>query len=72
MGEVQRDIYFEMVRDIFFLVARAIGHIGLMTRVQDWTRVRILTGPMATGHWTEAEPLMLLTFFLNLFLMMWS
>ena len=57
MGEVQRDIYFEMVRDIFFLVARAIGHIGLMTRV------RILTGPMATGHWTEAEPLMLLTFF---------
>ena len=66
MGEVQRDIYFEMVRDIFFLVARAIGHIGLMTRV------RILTGPMATGHWTEAEPLMLLTFFLNLFLMMWS
>ena len=50
MGEVQRDIYFEMVRDIFFLVARAIGHVGLMTRVQSWTRVRILTGPMATGQ----------------------
>ena len=38
-------------------MASATGHIGLQTRVQDWTHVHILTGPVATGHWTEAEPL---------------
>ena len=33
-------------------VASAIGHVGLRTCIQDWTCVRILTGP---GHWTKAE-----------------
>ena len=28
----------------------------VQTRVQDWTRVRILTGPVITDHWTEAQP----------------
>ena len=32
------------------------GHVAMRTRVQDWTRVRILTGPMITDHWTEAPP----------------
>ena len=27
----------------------------MRTRVQDWTRVRILTGPVITDHWTEAQ-----------------
>ena len=34
-------------------MASATGHIGLQTRVQDWTHVHILTSPVAT----EAEPL---------------
>ena len=33
------------------------GHVVMRTRVQDWTRVRILTGPVITDHWTEAPPL---------------
>ena len=32
-------------------------HVAIRTRVQDWTRVRILTGPVITDHWTEAPPL---------------
>ena len=28
----------------------------VQTRVQDWTRVRILTGPVITDHWTKAQP----------------
>ena len=28
------------------------GHVAIRTRVQDWTRVRILTGSMITYHWT--------------------
>ena len=27
-----------------------------MCPVPDWTRVRILTGPVITDHWTEAPP----------------
>ena len=32
------------------------GHVAMQTRVQDWTRVRILTGPVIIDHWTEAQP----------------
>ena len=32
------------------------GHVAMRTRVQDWTRVRILMGPVITDHWTEAQP----------------
>ena len=32
------------------------GHVAMRIRVQDWTRVRILTGPVITDHWTEAQP----------------
>ena len=32
------------------------GHIAMQTRVQDWTRVCILTGPVTSGHWTEVRP----------------
>ena len=28
------------------------GHVAMRTRVQDWTCVRILTGPVITDHWT--------------------
>ena len=31
-------------------------HVAMRIRVQDWTRVRILTGPVITDHWTEAQP----------------
>ena len=29
---------------------------AMRTRVQDWTRVHILTSPVITDHWTEAQP----------------
>ena len=32
------------------------GHVAMRTRVQDWTRVRILPSPVITDHWTEAFP----------------
>ena len=32
------------------------GHVAMRTRVQDWTCVRILMGPVITDHWTEAPP----------------
>ena len=32
------------------------GHVAMRIRVQDWTRVCILTGPVITDHWTEAQP----------------
>ena len=32
------------------------GHVAIRTRVQDWICVRILTGPVITDHWTEAQP----------------
>ena len=31
------------------------GHVAMRTRVQNWTRVRILTGPVIIDHWTEAQ-----------------
>ena len=34
------------------------GHVEMRTHVQDWTCVRILTGPVITDHWTEASPLL--------------
>ena len=39
------------------LVPVSTGHVAMQTRIQDWTRVRILTGPLITDHWTEAQPL---------------
>ena len=36
----------------------SIRHVVMRTRVQDWTRVRILMGPVITDHWTEAPPSM--------------
>ena len=33
------------------------GHVAMRTRVQDWTRVHILMGPVITDHWTEAQPM---------------
>ena len=36
----------------FCPVPVSIGHVAMRTRVQDWTRVRILTGPVITDHWT--------------------
>ena len=35
----------------------ATGHIAMQTHVQDWKRVRRLTGPVAAGHWTQAGPI---------------
>ena len=37
-------------------MASAFGHVAMRTRFQDWTRVRILMSPVATGHWTQAGP----------------
>ena len=31
-------------------MASAFGHVAMRTRFQDWTCVRILMGPVATGH----------------------
>ena len=38
-------------------MASATGHIAMRTHVQDWKRVRRLTGPVAIGHWTQAGPI---------------
>ena len=38
------------------LVPVNIGNVAMQTRIQSWTRVRILTGPVITYHWTEAPP----------------
>ena len=40
-------------------------HVAMRTRVQDWTRVCILMGPVATGHWTKALPPLLSPFTQN-------
>ena len=32
-------------------------HIAMQTRIQDWTRVRILMRTVVTDHWTKALPL---------------
>ena len=37
-------------------VASATRHVAMWTHIQSWTRVRILTGPLAIGHWTQAKP----------------
>ena len=46
-----------ILREQLMSSASEHGHVAMRTRVQDWTRVRILMGPVITDHWTEAQPL---------------
>ena len=41
----------------FCLVTSATRYVELQTHIQDWTHVCILTSPMASSHWIEAEPI---------------